>query len=171
MQITFGNCPALTGCGGAPIGTWHYTAACMNNPFAQASTICPTSTINNLAGTLRGSLVFTPTVVTRNVTSSVTGTLSVPATCLMGIFTCSQIQTQLAAFYPGAQCQAAAGGCSCTLTQTNNLMDSSAYTLSSSSLLVGAGTYDYCIQPNTTMRYRRTGQATFEDGLMTLTKQ
>jgi hypothetical protein len=142
----------------------------MNNPFAQASTICPTSTISNLTGTLRGSLVFTPTLVTRNVTSAVTGTLTIPQTCLIGL-TCSVIQTQLAVLYPGAQCQGSAGGCTCALTQNNTLNDSSAYTLSSSSLLVGAGSYDYCIQPLTTMRYRRTGQPTFEDGLMTLTKQ
>ncbi len=143
----------------------------MNNPFAQASTICPTSTINNLAGTLRGSVTFSPTIATRNVTSTVTGTLNVPAACLMGILTCPTIQTQLSALYPGASCQASGGGCSCNLTQNSAINDASAYTTSSSSLLVGAGTYDYCVGPVTTMRYRRTGQASFEDGLMTLTKQ
>ena len=153
-------------------GTWYYTAGCVNDPFAQVRAFCATATIDNVMGTGRGCVTFAPTVVNRRVAVSVTGNVTIPPSCLMGVLTCAQIQTTIAASFPGAMCSAAGGGCSCTLTASSNINDNqSPYAYTAGVLTVGAGTYNTCVSPAGTLKYTRTGGQSLEDGQFTLTQQ
>lgn len=172
VTLSVDNCPALTPCGGAPLpGTWHYTAGCVNNPFTAARQACGQITFSNLQGTVKGSVVFESALVTRRVTTNVSGVINVPASCLQGVITCAQMQTQLRQRYPNATCSAAGAGCDCTVSDEQQIQDASAYSVAGSTITVGSGTYDYCLAPASTLKYRRTDQANVEDGLMTLTRQ
>ena len=172
VQLSIDNCPSLTACGGTPqLGTWFYTAGCVNNPFKGAQQACGAITFSNLAGTVKGKVTFDAVTVTRRVETSVSGTLNVPSSCLMGFLTCAQMQAQLRQQYPTATCAAAGAGCDCSVTEDGLINDASAWSVSGSTITVGSGTYDYCIAPASTLKYRRTGSASVEDGLMTLSRQ
>ena len=172
LTLTIDNCPALAACGGAPLpGTWHYTAGCVNNPFSAARQACGQITFSSLQGTVKGSVVFAAGTVTRRVTTNVSGTINVPASCLQGVVTCAQMQAQLRQQYANATCAAAGAGCDCTVSEQQQIDDASSYSVTGSTITVGSGTYDYCLAPASTLKYRRTGNANVEDGLMTLTRQ
>lgn len=172
ITLSIDNCPSLIACGGAPLpGTWHYSAGCVNNPFRAAQQACGQITFSNLQGTVKGSVVFEATLVTRRVTTNVSGTINVPASCLQGVITCAQMQTQLRQSHPNATCAAAGAGCDCTVSEQQVIQDTSSYSVTGSTITVGSGTYDYCLAPASTLKYRKTGNANVEDGLMTLTRQ
>ncbi len=172
VQLSIDNCPSLTPCGGAPLpGTWHYTQGCVNNPFRSAQQACGAITFSNLQGTVKGRVTFDATTVTRRVDVHVEGTINVPASCLMGVITCAQMQTTLRQSHPTATCASAGGGCDCAVSDDDVIDDASAWSVSGNTVTVGAGTYDYCLAPASTLKYRKTGSANVEDGLMTLTRQ
>ncbi|MBL8949208.1 MAG: hypothetical protein JNK82_00430, partial [Myxococcaceae bacterium] len=174
FNLTFNSCPATAACASPLPGTWYYTAGCVNDPFAQARTACAGATTANVTGTGRGCVTFGANTVTRRFSTSITGTIVIPASCLLGgALTCTQVQTALRAYYPNATCTASAGaGCDCTATiDTPITENASPYTNSAGVVTVAAGTYNTCVSPAGTLKYTRTGGQSLEDGQFTLMLQ
>jgi hypothetical protein len=163
--------PVQPACGGDLDGRWFYTAACVDNSyFAQASQACPGITVNNITGTTRGEMNIAAGVIARNITTSITGTLSVPASCAIG--GCATVQTALANSYNSATCTPSGGGCQCTVVRNNTITDSTSYVASGGTVTVGGGarTYAYCRTGNTVV-YRETSTPMTEPGTITIERQ
>ena len=172
VALTFGSCPALTPCGGDPTGTWFYTEGCVNDPFGQATAVCAAITAKNLSGTVKGRVTFSSgTQVERHVTLSASGVLDVPASCLMGVLSCAQVQTALRGQLPGATCAVAGGGCECSVSRSQVIDDSTGYAVTGTRLTVVTGTYPFCVGPASRLQYFKSGGPSLEDGVLTLTRQ
>jgi hypothetical protein len=166
------QCPAVNPqCGGDLVGRWFYTAACVDNclisPLQQS---CPGATVSNVTGTTRGEVTFTNTTVSRNVTSTYTATVSVPAGCVAA--GCALVEVALGQLYDTASCAQAGSGCSCSITDTFTVNDSTSYVAAGGVITVGGGTrtYAYCRTGNSLV-YRETTMPMTEPGTLTLTLQ
>jgi hypothetical protein len=173
VTLTFGSCPAVSACGGSLLGTWFYTAGCINNPFSEATSQCGAATTSNNTGTVRGQVTFTPATITRDALLNITGSVHFPSSCLSAVVTCASLNVLVAQYYPGSTCTAAGGGgCDCAMTRSTRFNELAlAYSVSGNTLTVGTGTYDFCVSPASTFKYTRTGGPSLEDGLLTLTLQ
>jgi hypothetical protein len=152
------NCANFIPCGGNVVGTWNMSKACVSKFVNPGNMVCPASTAQ-LSENVSGSIQFNDdgTFVT-NVNSTIMETLNVPSTCLVdggATESCRQLQDSFnqptdAGAPPGvASCtSAAAGGCSCQLSDT--LMGSgqkATYsTLGKRIALGGAPPAQYCVQ-------------------------
>ncbi|MBI3184326.1 MAG: hypothetical protein HYZ28_19505 [Myxococcales bacterium] len=173
VTITFAaSCP-LTPCGGAVVGSWFYTAVCAPDTFPEVGQYCPSAAVSNLAGTQRGSVVFTSTTVTRDVLLTITATIDLPSSCAPA--GCGVVENALRQSFTTAACTASGTGCRCNVGLTRAVADSSPYTTSVNTLTTNpdAGnqrTYEYCVQ-GLDLKYRETTGQAVERGTATLTKQ
>jgi hypothetical protein len=177
QNITFdGGCanalPAPGACGGNVVGSWCYTGYCAdgNVIFNAVTAACPTATFNNIAGTVRGTLGFTGTAgagaVNRNVTWTLTGTITFPQACRMAAGSCAAIQAALGAAFLTATCtNSSGGGCTCALANNDTDNGAGSYTTDGGLLYNGTRTFEYCVQSNT-LRYRELGSMALEQGVI-----
>jgi hypothetical protein len=143
-----GTCSAFAACGGALSGTYDYTGGCLTNAFAAARQQCPAIDVSGANVTVTGSIYFlTPGTLARDVTTRVTGTIVVPASCAAG--QCNLIQTALGAGFDSVTCTGSSS-CTCTVAKTDVERASEAYTITGNRVLTASGeTYDYCTQAAT----------------------
>ncbi|HEY8428065.1 MAG TPA: hypothetical protein VIL20_06810 [Sandaracinaceae bacterium] len=167
IAIRFGGCEPVAACGGDVRGTWAYQDACIDDPFPAARGACPGITLENLAGTARGRVVATATTVTRESRVSLSGTIVVPASC--AILGCSAIEDLLDTAYDSASCTGGPTGCRCDVSNTIDTVETSAYTITGSTLRAGDRTYEYCVDGNT-LRHREVGDEPAEPGVYTLAR-
>jgi len=149
-------CP-ITPCGGNVVGTWQVTTACADWLVDPATTgDCPTAkSINNLQKT--GTYTYgADGKFSWQVTSGGTTTVTLPASCIVGITACSALE---AVFTPdkGYQSGKCTGTASVSCTCTAKLTDapdqgSGMYTVSGTQLTAILGsdtsTSSYCVQGN-----------------------
>ncbi len=139
------QCSALQACGGDVVGTWDYTAGCVENPFTGLKSACPALTVTGLTGTAHGTLTFTATTVARNASATVAATISVPSSCAQPMGGCAGVQKQLTDAGLVATC-AGAGDCSCSVSRSDSMDDSNGYTASGTTITLSTGDkYEYCV--------------------------
>ncbi len=142
------TCPAITPCGGDPVGKWAYTGACFSLSFDAG---CPGVTYD-FHGTASGTMEFTPSSVSQSVSWAVGGTVVVPYTCSLGL--CGAVTTavkKLGLQTTGCTSTGQSGPCTCPVSFDGGSVAASdagasgtTFRLSDSS---GAtSTYEYCIQ-------------------------
>lgn len=155
------------------MGTWCFSGYCAdgNVVFGAVTSLCPSATFSNIAGTVRGSAAFTGTAgagaVMRNITWTLGGTIDFPATCRAAAGgSCAAVQSALAAAFLTATCtNSPSGGCSCPLNNNDTDNSSGSYTTDGGFLYNGTRTFEYCVQSNT-LRYRELGPLAPEQGVV-----
>lgn len=162
-----GTCPTLNACGGALSGTYDYTSGCVDDVFAAARGSCPTLDATGVKVTVTGSLHFVNGALTRAATSSVSGTVIVPASCAAG--QCAAAESLLKNAYPSAKCTGTSS-CSCTINGTSATNNATTYTVSGSTVTTADGdTYSFCVDGSkVTYKGKAPGS---EDGIWTLAKR
>jgi hypothetical protein len=150
------SCPDFTACGGTPSGSWCYSGICIETadflgPAVEALALCP-NLVLDLGGTVVGRLEFTGgTNVTREATTHIEGTASIPGLCLtIAGRTCADVEAAIdgqLAPNGSATCSVGAGNvCNCSAVWDLLVNDAATYTVTDSTLTVGARTYDFCAQ-------------------------
>lgn len=164
VDLTYGSCPALAGCGGDPIGRWNVTGGCVDESvFAQATEACPAIVISDVKFQGRGYVDANATTITRATEVKVTGKFNVPESCKMVVGTCATIGAALQALagIDTATCaDDGAGGCDCAIADTRLESSSNGYTTSGTTLTTTASTpqtYEYCVDTNKVSYQETTG--------------
>jgi hypothetical protein len=175
-----GSCGNVEPCGGSLVGTWSFTAECINSMvFApQTQAICAQASVSSVNASVSGSATFDASMVysvTQNVTAAVVW--NVPASCVAG-GTCADFadtfQSQLAAGVTFT-CTGSSD-CSCTESVVGSTTDNGTYSTTGSVLAINSAvsgsttTGGYCIQGSTlhlltvdaTMNMGPMGQATID---------
>jgi hypothetical protein len=162
-------CPAFSACGGSIDGTYDYASGCVGDVLADVKKACPTVDGSGLKVVVKGSLHFTGgKALTRDATSTLSGTIKVPAMCAQG--QCSIVEKTLRdAGFATATCTGAAG-CDCTVAKTESTKNATTYAVSGTTVTTADGeTYAFCAKGNA-LSY--TGKsAGSEDGAWELTKR
>jgi hypothetical protein len=155
-------------CGGALSGTWNYKSGCIADSFwDDARKACSSLAASNTATTTSGTLTFTGANYALSVQAVITGTLTLPATCVTAIGGCSGIPTALKTYYSSstATCTASGSNCSCQVSVPFNKTDSGTFTTSGGiATLSGGEIYYYCIQ-GSVARYRGTTAYTADNDI------
>ncbi len=183
VDIQFDNCPAFSAMGGDPIGTWDYTAACIDTTMltslASACMGAEKPTIKSAKGKVQGRVIFTATQVARNVVTTSNLVLTVARTCFPAQFQaqpCAALGQLLATQLPGASCADGADvdHCDCSVTITGGQAGMNNYTKSATQLTLDDGSvYDFTADTKT-LQYQQTTPAMGgqpEPGISTATKE
>lgn len=170
VDVTFSaTCPRVTPCGGSVVGTWDYSAVCIDDPLASFKKQCPSATVQSQKGTVKGRVVFDASTVSRTSNVAYQASFSVPAECSAG--QCALVQDALAKSFDTAKCAAAGGGCACDVTLATTTSQTDAYTVSDHTVKIADGaTYDFCIS-GSKFAYVPSGQATEPGGAYEMTKK
>ncbi len=137
-----GTCPAFSGCGGNPQGTFDYTGGCIDDVFADARKACPSLDASKVDVSVKGSLYFAGNHVRRSVTLRVSGDLVLPAACTYG--QCAMIEKQLQGSFDSVSCSGSAD-CTCTISKTDTDSDGTTYVIAGSTLTTAEGEkYEIC---------------------------
>lgn len=176
VDLTYGSCPALAGCGGDPIGRWNVTGGCVDESvFAQATEACPAIVISDVKFQGRGYVDASATTIVRATEVKVTGKFNVPESCKMVVGSCATIGAALQALagIDTATClDDGAGGCDCAIADTRLDSSSNGYTTSATTLTTTASTpqtYEYCVDTNK-VSYQETTGGTVQPYVVELTK-
>lgn len=173
IAITFmASCGVVTPCPGNELGTWVYTAGCIEDgAFSRLTSLAQqigcTADVTNKNGYIAGAVVFDGAQVRRNVVGlanfhfSATGTNCVAA--------CQFIPGQLPAGITGT-CAPGLASCECDLSFDLSDHATQSYTYANGVLTTPTERYDSCITGND-LRYRETTDAGAVPGIFTLTKQ
>lgn len=169
--LSFGPCAAFAPCTDPVDGTYAVTGGCIDDPLAPFRGACPGLVQKSLTGTVAGTVAFAGGMMTRNVSSTLSAKITLPAECTQGApcaFVGPFIQNQV----PGstASCTgASACDCDVKITVTDNVADT--YTQTASSVATGAGdTFDVC-KTGKILEYTQTGGAQPRPGSYTLTEK
>jgi hypothetical protein len=98
INITYGQCPAFTKCGGDIVGSWHLTGGCLSEQtFAQAKSICPQLKESNVSLHATGSLDVTATNIQRETAVNLSAHIELPKSCdiLAPSATCTDVSNLL----------------------------------------------------------------------------
>ncbi len=164
-----GSCTNVSACGGAVVGTWSVSSACLDisssNLDISLAGLDPNSCKNvTMTGSLNVSGTWTANsdgTYTDTTTTTGSAQIQLPAGCLMlsgTTTTCSHIESPLTGLgFSSVTCQDASsgGGCTCTATAQQagwpgllsaSAMSSGNYTTSGNTLtLDGSAPYSYCV--------------------------
>ncbi|MBK6686211.1 MAG: hypothetical protein IPG45_17190 [Deltaproteobacteria bacterium] len=163
------NFGAGSACGGNPVGNWTYRAACTSaNIFQSLATFCNGQIqFSNQAETASGTLELTGTATagsfTRDGTSLVTVSVSVPTSCVPN---CGLLASTLEGVMGvSADCQTAGGICDCRVERSIRLADQGTYVVNGNVITAfGSGgttfDYDYCVANNSLVYKGQAGNAT-----------
>jgi hypothetical protein len=137
-----GTCSAWVACGGNPQGTYDYTGGCIEDVFAGARGACPALDTTQAKVTVKGSVTFAGNAITRNVTVTTSGTITLPQSCSYG--QCAMIESELKSTFDSVSCTGSSD-CTCTISKTESEQDASTYTLQGSLLTTADGDeYSIC---------------------------
>lgn len=148
---TFG---AGDACGGDPVGTWNYTAACVDPiVFATAQQLCPFITSVQLSNTATGTLTLNEDLsFSRTATATFIYDVFVPAVCAQQIGGCpgvaGYIESNITATRRTANCSTQRNSdCNCTVLVEQVSNDSGTYTVDSANGIIVANAleYYYCV--------------------------
>jgi hypothetical protein len=159
--LKFHGCPAFAPCGGVVAGNWEFTGGCIEDPLAAFKAQCASLVEKSLAGSIKGTVMFTPAsattgTLTRSATVGFVADVEFAASCSGG-FGCAAVPLGIGSFVPGATATCSGTTtCACKITVTNGDSLSSGYTLAGNTVNVSNGeAYDYCIT-GTNLKYRQT---------------
>lgn len=162
-----GTCTPAKACGGSLSGTYDYERGCIADAFASARKSCPSIDTSGAKVVVKGSLTFSGNALTRAVTSTVSGSVVVPASCSSG--QCSLVESALKGAFDSVTCSGSSA-CTCTISSTTTTKNATTFTTSGSVVTTADGdTYSYCIEGGK-LTYEGKAAAA-EDGVWSLTKR
>lgn len=176
------TCPAFTACGGDPVGMWTYESICIEEAGIEElfAGTCPGTEILSGSGSANGEVTITSTTITRMIDTDVTARVQVGGTTCIRI--CSAIPGVVEMMVPGATAVCTAGmdgsgndTCLCDVVFTSTLDESNTYEIQGGDTIVtDAGTatertFEYCIEPDGSLRSREVGTGMLEPGISTAT--
>jgi len=165
-----GACPTFTACGGDEVGTWDFAGGCIEVDLSALS-MCAGATVTRKEGFGRGCVEFDGTFGRRVGQATVEiGVHLPPSFCTAG--GCMLLQNQLRTNgVPTATCtDASDGGCDCEASTTNDLEQSSSYTIEGNTIVAGSRRWDYCVAGDT-MTYTDVTPGSAEPGIFELAKR
>ena len=146
------SCEDVTPCGGDLLGSWHYTAGCLEDPFGPLYDECPSATVSEQVATARGTITVGPFEVGQDATVHVSARVYVPAECSAGM--CELVEASLAGVVDSASCAPESGGCDCEVEVTDSIVRNDTYTISGGILTSGSGErYAFCVD-GASLRYQ-----------------
>jgi hypothetical protein len=164
IALTFAaSCGTVNRCPGNELGTWVYTAGCIEDsafsalggPLAQVG--C-SATFANKSGSIAGSVRFDGASVTRTVVGAVSTTMTASGTAC--VFGCSNVAGYFPAGISGT-CALNAGGTACVCDLSIDIGEAGAQTYqwtADGGLALGSGeTFDACIM-GSSLQFRETTQ-------------
>jgi hypothetical protein len=162
-----GTCASFTPCGGAPQGTFDYSEGCIASAASAVKAQCPTVDTSGLKVTVRGSLHFAGSALTRDAVATTSGTIVLPATCTQG--QCKAVEQALATAFDTVTCTGAAA-CTCTVQRVDTTKDATSFTVNGTTLTTADGdSYGICVSGSSLAYQGRSAGA--EDGVWTLTRR
>jgi hypothetical protein len=142
VDLTYGACPPLTGCGGDPKGRWNVSGGCVDEKvFDQAKSACPTIAISQVTFKARGYVDADAVTIVRSTEVKLTANFNVPASCKAIVGTCSGIGGAIQSIgqIDKATCaDDASGGCDCAVEDTQLESSSNGYSTSGNTLTTTA---------------------------------
>jgi|LNFM01.1.fsa_nt_gb hypothetical protein len=174
--LTSGTCPVLNPCGGAIVGTWDVSGACIEVPIASAVAMCPGAMITRSDGRARGRVVFgsAPMVARRVAQFEAQVDVFVPALCATVAGGCSVIERGFVAVNPMSSCvPTPSGDCRCTSRSSSSIDDSDGYRTESNEIVSSTigKRWAYCVADGS-LRYRDTSPSgAREPGTVTLRRR
>jgi len=141
------TCPAISPCGGDPLGKWTYSAACFSLSAFDAG--CPGVTYD-FHGTASGTLEFAAASVRQNVSWAVGGTILVPKSCAK-FCDFATIALKAMGLRTTGCSEGAGANCSCPVSFDGGSLASSDAGVSGTTFRLtdstgATTTYEYCIQ-------------------------
>jgi len=175
VTLSYGSCPALTPCGGDPVGVWTYAeSGCV----AELTTaLCANLKVVDVFVKAKGTVTVTPTSFKREVVALTQGTAEVPKSCAGGL-ACSFVGLGLQAPPPqgaGFDSATCVDGpspetCICTIERRVTETTDNNYTLNGNTITTSTGTsYPFCVEGDK-MTYRDRFQ-NLVDGNIVMKKQ
>lgn len=162
-----GTCPAFTPCGGNPQGTYDYVGGCVEDVFAEVRNECPGLDSSGASVTGKGSIYFIGNTLHRNVSTTISGTIVLPAACAAG--QCALVAAQLTPLFGSVSCTGTAS-CSCTINHTVTTDDVTTYSISGNVAVTQDGaTYEIC-ENGSDLEYKGAGPGS-EEGTYQLKKR
>lgn len=162
-----GTCPTLAACGGTLAGSYDYSGGCVDDVFAQARKSCAGLDTTGAKVSVKGTLHFANGLLTRNASSTISGSVVVPATCASG--QCALAQQLLKNQFDSVTCTGTSS-CTCTINDTASTSNATTYTVSGSTVTTGDGdTYSFCVE-GSKLTYKGKAPGS-EDGVWTLAKR
>jgi hypothetical protein len=172
VSVTYGTCPAFTGCGGDVVGTWKVTGGCVSDTtFADAKTgDCAGVEEGNVDIQAAGLITATATTFRRRLDVTLKADLSIPPACVQYLGgTCNSTEIGLTlsigpdqpALFDDAKCTSdGAGGCNCKVKRAYNEDETHDYSVDGSTLTTTDPdrTFAYCVAgTKTTMQETTAG--------------
>lgn len=137
-----GTCSAFQACGGDPQGTFDYTGGCIEDVFAGARGACPALDTSKAIVKVKGSIAFNGNALTRDVTVTISGSLTLPESCTAG--QCAAIEAELKSAFDSVSCTGSSS-CICTISNTESEKDATTYTIQGSLVTTADGDeYSIC---------------------------
>jgi len=162
-----GTCPSLNACGGSISGTYDYDAGCLADAFSAAKAQCPALDTSGAKVVVKGSLHFSNGALTRAATSTISGSIVVPAACSAG--QCATVQAALKNAFDSVTCTGSSS-CTCAISNTSATNNDTTYTVSGSTVTTADGdTYSFCIE-GSKLTYKGKAAGS-EDGTWSLAKR
>lgn len=163
VDISYGQCPAFTPCGGDVTGRWTVSGGCLSDDtFADfKEQYCPDLEEKDVVIKASGFVEAIATNLHQAMDIDLTANLVLPQTCLdaLGVGSCALVEvgltTPLQAGMPTfdtAKCTAAAGGCDCAVAKKLSDETEGEYTISGNTLETDSGRkFDYCVSGSKTI--------------------
>lgn len=162
-----GTCSAFAACGGSPQGTYDYTGGCIDDVFADAREACPAIDTSKAKITVKGSVTFAGSALTRNITVTTSGSITFPQACTYG--QCALIESQLKSTFDSISCSGS-GDCTCVVSRKDVETDATTFAVSGNTLTTADGDeYSICVSG---ADFSYSGKsAAAEEGSFTLKKR
>lgn len=176
QSVKYGSCATFTPCGGDPKGKWTYAAGGCADAFNLSR--CPGATVTNPTIKVKGEVTIGATTLDRVAQVTASANVGVPQSCVDALAplptTCSVFAAALtAAIFDVATCtsKGAGQGCDCAVSYTTIDQQSTTYTANGNTITTAGGeTYDYCVNPASTLTYRETGANVKQGSTLVMTK-
>jgi hypothetical protein len=182
QTVQYGSCTTFAPCGGDPKGTWTYAAGGCLDEFDLSS--CAGATVTNTSIKVKGQVTIAATTLDRVAQITAGATVGIPQSCVDAIpipafRTCSGIETGLKLAPPTgpgfdtATCtsKGVGQGCDCVVSKTTVDQKSTTYTVAGNTITTAGGdTYDFCVNPASTMTYRETTPGVQQAATLVMTK-
>lgn len=166
---------SFTPCGGDLEGSWCYTGVCIQQDQLFGGFMgCAANDVDwrGVTGTVTGRVRFDGTRVRRVVTTELSGTVSIPPSCvpipgICGGTVSMALSTALEPDGTASCADAPAGGCVCDVSLTIGVDAGDTYGVNGNQFETDGRTFDYCVEMDGSLNLREAGASPEEPALQT----
>jgi hypothetical protein len=177
VTIEFADaCAPFTACASDVHGTWTLEHVCIERGrlWPTVKTFCSTATLSGLSGTTSGTLSSSVTELRRDVSTSLSGTITLPAACLTHGADCSYLRDSLVAMLHATVSCAGSESCECTVSDVRVTHASAPITVTGQAFTTNPGTssertFDVCAT-GSTLTFRETASPDADPAIYTLAR-